>query len=406
MMQNIKDEAYKTYQNVKDEISSHLPQSAPEPTGPPFKCAIFGCGGINFGTAEGPWNNSQKLELVLGHRLQVVALLSPHKSSHERVLKQKAETEYASSYANTREFYSADEYLEYLDSHPEEKPDAYIIGIPPETHGSTQKGADLELAILKRFPDASLFIEKPISAAPVEDAFAVARRLPSESVISVGYMLRYLKTVQKAKEIIKEKNLKVVSTVAKYNSAYIHNSKKFWWIMSESGGPVVEQGTHFCDLSRYFGGDVEIDSIKVNRVEWDDPSGKLNAMPVDEKTIPPEERIPRFTAASWKYKDGGVGAFTHNITLQGAKYDTCIEVQADGYYLRIVDLYEEPVLYVRSPDSDEEKVYKYPNDDPYYSEFKIFLDAAEGKGDKNLIHSDFLDAVKTYELTKAITEAK
>jgi predicted dehydrogenase len=26
-------------------------------------------------------------------------------------------------------------------------------------------------------------------------------------------------------------------------------------------GPVIEQGTHFCDLSRYFGGDVEIDSV-------------------------------------------------------------------------------------------------------------------------------------------------
>lgn len=26
-------------------------------------------------------------------------------------------------------------------------------------------------------------------------------------------------------------------------------------------GPVIEQGTHFCDLSRYFGGDVDIPSV-------------------------------------------------------------------------------------------------------------------------------------------------
>ncbi|EPX71516.1 NAD binding dehydrogenase [Schizosaccharomyces octosporus yFS286] len=406
-MDHFKDQAVKAFNFAKHEVSSRISERTNYDHGPPFTCAIFGCGGINFGSAEGPWNNSEKLELVLGHRLKVIALLSPHKSSHERVLKQKAETPYASCYNTVQEFYSADEYIQYLTEHPGELPHAFIIGIPPETHGSTAPGADMELALLKRFPNASLFIEKPISAAPVEDAFAVAKQIPKEAVISVGYMLRYLKVVQKAKEIIREKNLKVVSTIAKYNSAYIHNNKVFWWVMSQSGGPVVEQGTHFCDLSRFFGGDVDTSTVRVQRVNWDDAPGKLSAMPFDEnKEVPPHERIPRFTAAVWKYKEGGVGSFTHNITLQGTKYDTCIEVQADGYYLRIVDLYGDPVLYVRSPESDNEQKYHYPGDDPYYAEFKAFLEAAEGKGPRSAIQSDFMDAVKSYELTKVITAAK
>lgn len=34
----------------------------PPAPGPPFKVAIVGAGGINFGTDEGPWNHSFRLE--------------------------------------------------------------------------------------------------------------------------------------------------------------------------------------------------------------------------------------------------------------------------------------------------------------------------------------------------------
>jgi hypothetical protein len=80
-------------------------------------------------------------------------------------------------------------------------------------------------------------------------------------------------------------------------------------------GPVIEQGTHFCDLSRYFGGDVEIDSvvyvpsplslygdiltISAKSVEFYEQPGKLSKVPVDESKIPEEDRIPRITTAVW-----------------------------------------------------------------------------------------------------------
>lgn len=67
----------------------------------------------------------------------------------------------------------------------------------------------------------------------------------------------------------------------------------------DSCGPVVEQGTHFCDLSRYFGGDVDISTVTANSVDWDEEPGKLSKVPVDESNIPPERRIPRVTAATW-----------------------------------------------------------------------------------------------------------
>jgi predicted dehydrogenase len=43
--------------------------------------------------------------------------------------------------------------------------------------------------------------------------------------------------------------------------AYEAIAKPAWWNKAIDMGPVIEQGTHFCDLSRYFGGDVDIDSV-------------------------------------------------------------------------------------------------------------------------------------------------
>jgi predicted dehydrogenase len=74
-------------------------------------------------------------------------------------------------------------------------------------------------------------------------------------------MLRYLRVVQEMKRILLENNLTVMATVARYACAYEAIAKSDWWNKDISMGPVIEQGTHFCDLSRYFGGDVDIDSV-------------------------------------------------------------------------------------------------------------------------------------------------
>ncbi|EEB09262.1 NAD binding dehydrogenase [Schizosaccharomyces japonicus yFS275] len=369
-----------------------------------FRLAIIGAGGVNFGTEEGPWNNMARLEQVLGKSLDVVALICPVVADRERVLGKKRAGPFADAYKNVKEYDEVADYLEFLKKNPNEKPTAFLIGVPPQVHGSTKVGHDMEIEITKALPDATMFIEKPVSSSTPEDVFGVVSALDrTKSIVSVGYMLRYLKIVQKAKKFIADNNLKVIGTVARYNSAYIKNAKRFWWIISESGGPVVEQGTHFCDLSRYFGGDVDLSTVAVNRVNWDAPCGELHAMPVDESTIPPNERLPRFTAATWRYKSGAVGSLLHCITLQGVKYDTCIDVLCDGYYLRMVDFYGKPKLFVRTPESDDEQEFEFEDDDPYYSEFDTFVNVVLGKASKDTILSSFEDAAKTYQLTKVIT---
>lgn len=66
-----------------------------------------------------------------------------------------------------------------------------------------------------------------------------------------------------------------------------------------SAGPIIEQGTHFCDLSRYFGGEVDISSVNAHSLEWYEDAGKLSGLVIDEEKIDPEDRIPRITSATW-----------------------------------------------------------------------------------------------------------
>jgi len=127
-------------------------------------------------------------------------------------------------------------------------------------------------------------------------------------------MLRYLKAVQMMKKIINDNQLTVMCTIARYACAYEAIAKPEWWDKSKrygriaefryllntsSAGPIIEQGTHFCDLSRYFGGEVDISTVEAHSLEWNENAGKLSKMKIDESIIPPENRIPRVTSATW-----------------------------------------------------------------------------------------------------------
>jgi Oxidoreductase family, NAD-binding Rossmann fold/Putative oxidoreductase C terminal domain len=94
---------------------------------------------------------------------------------------------------------------------------AIWVGSPPAFRGREEEGRDLEKKLIAAFPETGIFIEKPVSTGPVEEAFSIAEKLEkAKNVVSVGYMLRYLKVVQKMKQILEENNLKVMATNARY----------------------------------------------------------------------------------------------------------------------------------------------------------------------------------------------
>lgn len=124
------------------------------------------------------------------------------------------------------------------------------------------------MQVLKYFPKTALFIEKPITTAPVQNAVNLAHYLESQgTVASVGYMLRYLKVIQHMKNIIEETGKPVMMTIARYVCSYAKIKSEVWWNKQKSCGPVVEQGTHLVDLCRYFGGAVLAGSVQATSTE-------------------------------------------------------------------------------------------------------------------------------------------
>ncbi|TNY19919.1 NAD binding dehydrogenase [Rhodotorula diobovata] len=391
----------------------------PEP-GAPFNLVFVGAGNINFGSDEGPWDHSFRLENRLGPRLKVVAIIDPAEAVAKQRLDVKRSSFVEMAYRDTRICPSLEDFVSTMKEH--ERPHAFIVGSPAAFRGSTQQGRDFELQVLRLFPEntPAMFIEKPLSADSVENALQVADALvKSKAIVSVGYFLRYLRVVQKMREIIEDNELEVMATNARYYCSYANIAKPAWWMKSKDCGPIVEQATHFLDLSRYFGGDVDMSTVQAQALEWDEPAGQLSVVPVDESKIADEDRIPRVTSATWKYENGAVGSLTHALTLQGYKYSCEIEVLADGYQLRLIDPYNNPELRVRSPDGDDEHVYRFGDDDPYAGELNAFLDevpaaagtAKEAAGDSAIadeesdtwgVLSSYEDASKTYALSWAI----
>ncbi|KAI0690570.1 putative oxidoreductase C terminal-domain-containing protein [Cytidiella melzeri] len=375
-----------------------------------FNVVFVGAGNIMFGSDEGPWNHSFRFEHKLGPRLKIVALIDPNVERAAAVLQKKCETFVRSAYEHTRIYRTLDDFMKQMA--PNQAPRVFVVGSPPMFRGTLQPGRDIETQIVKHFPGVALFIEKPIATGPVsemEEAFKVAKFISdSQTVCSVGYMLRYLKAVQMMKKIIQDNNLTVMATIARYATAYEAIAKPDWWDKSKSAGPIIEQGTHFCDLSRYFGGDVAISTVSAHSLEWYEGAGQLSKMSIDEDAIKEENRIPRVTAATWKYESGAVGSLTHLVALQGHDYSCELEVYADGYQLKLVNPYVQPVLYIRRPGNDSEEIHRFPTDDPFFSEVSVLVDNIEDieeDPETATILCSFEDACKSYQLTWAIREA-
>ncbi len=290
---------------------------------------IVGAGNINFGSPEGPWNHSKRLEAHLGARLRVVGIVDPATDGAPAVLAAKAVSPAAPAYAGTAVYPSVKAAA--AQSPP---PDLVIVGCPPAFRGTldVSRGFDIERQLSDAFPAAALFIEKPVAAGAVADAQAVAALLEARkaNLVAVGYMLRYSAAVQFMQRIIRDNALVAMMTSARYVMAYEHSAKPAWWDKSVDCGPIVEQATHFCDLSRYFGGEVELESIMAHSLEWYEGPGALSKMAVDESAIAEDDRIPRFTSATWKYASGAVGHLEHGVALQGTEFSTELSLRVSS----------------------------------------------------------------------------
>ncbi|WVQ97323.1 hypothetical protein IAU59_004434 [Kwoniella sp. CBS 9459] len=391
--------------SVNDQVPFDQAQVAP---GDDFHVLLVGAGYAMFGTPEGPWNLTRRIEAKLGPRLKVDAVIEVNPPRAEEALKIKRDSFVKDAYKDTVILPSLQEFRNRVDEGKAKEPRAILVATPPIVRGGLQKHNDLEVQLNKLFPNAAIFLEKPVATGTpfeqsVGEAIKVGQMLEKEHKppVSVGYVLRYLKAVQEMKKIIKENNLTVMATNARFVVAYELAIKTEWWNKDIMQGPVIEQATHICDLARYFGGDIDIDTVCAHALEAHEKPGVLSKKNFDESVIPDDLRIPRATSASWKYENGAVGTMLHAIALHGVDYAIELEVYADGYQLILADPFGTPALHVRRPGSDQIEVHPTPGDDPYQTEMNHFIDNIENGPEPDLL-STYEDAARTYELTWAI----
>ncbi|WVQ85679.1 hypothetical protein IAT38_007845 [Cryptococcus sp. DSM 104549] len=377
-----------------------------------FHVIMVGAGYAMFGTPEGPWNISRRLEARLGPRLKVDAVIEVNPPRAEANLAEKAKSFAASAYEKTVILKTVGEFRKRVDEGLAVEPRAIFVATPPIFRGGLQPTNDLEVQLHDLFPNSAIFLEKPVATGvPAEKSVGEAKAVGDllkekhQKPVSIGYVLRYLKAVQEMKKIIEENNLTVMATNARFVTAYELAIKTDWWDKDIMQGPIIEQGTHICDLARYFGGEIDVETICAHALEAHEKPGYLSKRNFDESVIPDAQRIPRATSASWKYESGAVGTMLHATALHGVDYAIELEVYADGYQLILSDPFGTPALHIRKPGSDNIEVHPTPGDDPYQTEMNTFIDAVEGITPNPSILSTYGDAARTYELTWAIRES-
>jgi predicted dehydrogenase len=233
----------------------------------------------------------------------VLGIVDPSIDRVQHVLSQKRTSNAAVCYASAKHFLNIREAQSSFQKEGVE-PQLIFLCSPPHFRGTITPGRDLETQLISAFGSSPIiFCEKPVSTARPHEPLKAAERLQSSgNIVSVGYMLRYLKAVQKAKQVIQQNNITVMSIGARYTCAYQKIRKFDWWDKSKLCGPIVEQATHFCDLCRYLGGEVDLDSVQAIALEHNEEAGKLGHQAIDESPIPEEQRIPRATTSFWYAK--------------------------------------------------------------------------------------------------------
>jgi len=358
------------------------------------RVAFIGAGAVNFGLGNS-WDHASRLEKM---DVVFVGVADPFVAQAEKVIavRQQETNKNRHKWLNIKIFSSYKEMLATVAA------DCVFIGVPPNAHGDT--ASPLELDCINA--NASIFIEKPISCTAPEKMMAFRDDLCAHeskgTVLSVAYMFRYSKAIEEVKKLI-EMFGPVKLVHMRYNCAYSTSSKISWWDNTQSGGPIVEQATHFVDISRYLAGEINLNSIRAMSVKSTDPAGALSKVPVDEGKIPAGNQVPRVTTAMWKFESGAMGTLTHSVLLHGWTYDTQLEVSGDGYSIILKDPYDKNEITFRAPGDEVPRTMTVPND-PYWDEIETFITAVKTKNSEK-IRSRYADAFKTYQATWAIRRA-
>ncbi len=187
--------------------------------------------------------------------------------------------------------YEAAAYSDYRAMLDEIEADAVYVSVPPFAHEDAE--------VLAARKGCHLFVEKPV-VLNMDKGYEIAEEIDKAGVLScVGYQLRLLDSVQRARRYLATRTIGMVSAHRWGGLA----GTPWWRVMDRSGGQLHEQTTHQVDLMRYLAGEIaEVYAQYSLRVMSD----------VDNLDIPDAQ------GALLKFHDGAIGmVMTSPMMRQG-----------------------------------------------------------------------------------------
>jgi predicted dehydrogenase len=368
-----------------------------------LKIAFIGAGNVNFGGGEGPWDHASRLETM--DDVVFVGVADPELARARTAIGQRRSGRAGPRWEPCGAF---DDWREMVGN---ASPDAVFIGVPPDAHGVPTGAGAMEVECVRH--GCHVFVEKPLGAGDLDAAAAVRDAMRTSVAdegpfVGVGYMFRYHRAVERMAALLRSHPPVVFS--ARYCCAYSEIRKPEWWDVRKTGGLIVEQATHFVDLARYLCGEVEPGSVHAAELAGTHPLAGLADLPGDaagrplEAAVPVEFRPPRATLATWQFASGALGNLVHGALLHGRRYESAIEIWADGLRIVLDDPYDACRVIIREPGRDTSRMEEFADDDPYLAEDEAFVRAIRERR-PDLIRSPYEDAFQTYALTCAIAEA-
>jgi predicted dehydrogenase len=265
-------------------------------------------------------------------------------------------------------------YTDFNEMLDEEKLDAVFICTPPFVRAEPIAAAAAR--------GAAIFSEKP-PAFDAEQGRSALEAIQKAGVInSVGFMYRWFKTVERAKELMAGKKLSAIRSVFLCGPAVHLNIPGWFFIRDKSGGPLMDQAIHVLDLHRYIAGEVErVHAFGNNQIQ-----PKREDFTVEETIV-----------MDLQFDTGVIGSHTHSWACDVAIAQ--IELISDLSRVTI-DLFAKRIFGKVEGVQIDEKM----DDNCYLTEVDNFLKAVDSK-DQSLLRSPYQDAVNTCAVTWAGLES-
>ena len=292
----------------------------------------------------------------------------------------------------TGQKYKATPYASHKTMLEKEQLDCCYISIPPHQHGEP------EIDVIER--GLPFFIEKPL-ALRAELAYDIAERVGKRGLgTCVGYQIRYLDTMDKAREMLSD------AFVNAAQGYYVCGAIGGWYTrMALSGGQITEQATHMLDLMRFVLGEVE----------WVSASKRQGAV-VTAETLDAtalgagseesaaaglqrhEYNIWDATTLLMQFESGVPATFLCSCQVK-YMFEVLLDIFATDFRLKI-DF--DKMTIIRKVDGELKSEVIQADTSPKID--AAFVNAVK-TGDFSSVRSSYADAVKSLELSLAVTEA-